>query len=135
MLTFRNVAVQYGFALAPARYTAVWHRFDNETGQTERIGETEGPGEKIAAPAGALVRTTPESTRPGGGAFLRVDISAPGAQQASWASPVYAWFRHTADGWSLVGFDRMPGAPPMRPGLVGAEPIDKDTQERKAGTQ
>jgi hypothetical protein len=133
-LTFRNAAVQYGFALAPARYVAVWHRFDNETGQTERIGETEGTSEKIAAPAGALARTTPESTRPGGGAFLRVDISAAGGPHASWALPVHAWFRHSADGWRLVGFDRMPGAPPMRPGLVGAEPIDDDRQERKAGT-
>jgi hypothetical protein len=132
-LTFRNVAVQYGFAPAPARYVAVWHRYDNQTGQTERIGETEG-AEKIPAPAGALARTVPESTRPGGGAFLRVDITAPGAQHASWALPVHAWFRHTADGWRLVGFDRMPGAPPMRPGLVGAEPIGDDRQERKAGT-
>ncbi len=133
-LTFRNVAVQYGFALAPARYAAVWHRFDNETGQTERLGETAGTGEKLTAPAGALTRTKPESTRPGGGAFLRVDISAPGAPHASWAAPVHAYFRDTADGWKLVGFDRMPGAPPMRPGLVGAEPAG-DRQDRKAGVK
>ncbi len=131
-LTFRNVAVQYGFALAPARYLAVWHRFDNETARTERLGETFGTGERLAAPPGALTRTTPESTRPRGGAFLRVDISAPGAPQPSWTAPVHAYFRHTADGWKLVGFDRMPDAPPMRPGLVGAEPLE-NRQDRKAG--
>ncbi len=134
-LTFRNVAVQYGFAPAPSRYSAVWHRFDNETGQVERIGESDGAGEKLVAPAGALSRTKPESTRPGGGAFLRVDISAPGAQHASWAAPVHAYFRHTADGWKLVGFDRTPDAPPMRPGLVGAEQSRGDRQNVKAGSK
>jgi hypothetical protein len=130
-LTFRNAAVQYGFALAPARYVTVWHRFDNETGETERVGQSEGTAEKVAAPAGALTRTAPETTKPRGGAFIRVDISASGASHPSWASPVHAYFRHTADGWTLVGFDRMPDAPPMRPGLVGAEP----REQGKAGSR
>jgi hypothetical protein len=131
-LTFRNAAVHYGFALAPPRYVAAWHRFDNETGETERIGESESSEERFRAPSGALVRTQPESSRPGGGMFLRVDISAPGAQHASWASPVHAYFRHGADGWKLVGFDRMPNAPVMRPGLVGAEPDPRRRAEKKA---
>jgi hypothetical protein len=121
-LTFTNAAVQYGFALAPPRYVAVWHRFDNDTGETEKVGQSESATTSIAAPAGALTRTKPESAKPGGGMFIRVDISAPGAQQASWSAPVHAYFRHTADGWKLVGFNRMPDAPPMRPGLVGAQP-------------
>lgn len=123
-LTFGNAAVQYGFAPAPPRYVAVWHRFDNETGGTERVGESEGASSPLMAAADALRRTRPESTRPGGGMFIRVDISAPGAANASWGAPVHAYFRHTADGWKLVGFERMPDAPPMRPGLVGAEPLE-----------
>lgn len=121
-LTFTNAAVKYGFAKSPAKYTAVWNRFDNETGNVERVGQTEGTGERLTAPEGALTRTRPESTRPGGGMFIRVDISAQGGAHPSWASPVHAYFRNTADGWKLVGFDRLPDAPPMRPGLVGAEP-------------
>jgi hypothetical protein len=81
------------------------------------------------------LRTKPESARPGGGASRRVDINAPGAPQASRAAPVHACVRHTADGWTLVGLDRRPGAPPMRPGLVGAEPARGDRQDRKAGSK
>ncbi len=131
VLTFGNAAVQYGLAPPTPRYVAVWHRFDNETGETERVGESEGGPRRLLAPAGALTRVRPESTRRGGGMFIRVDISAPEGFHASWASPVHAYFRHTADGWTLVGFDRMPDAPPMRPGLVGAEPL----QHRKAGSR
>jgi hypothetical protein len=129
-LTFRNAAVQYGFAVAPARYMTVWHRFNNETGETERIGQSESTGSSVAAPAGALTRTKPESTKPGGGMFIRVDISAASTQHPSWAAPVHAYFRHTAEGWRLVGFDRMPDAPPMRPGLVGAEPAVEQMKGR-----
>jgi hypothetical protein len=130
-LTFTNAAVQFGFALAPARYLTAWHRFDNETGETERIGQSEGTGEQVTAPAGALTRTKPESTRPGGGMFIRVDIAAPDAHHASWSAPVHAYFRHGADGWKLVGFERMPDAAPMRPGLVGAEPVASSPGQTK----
>jgi hypothetical protein len=56
------------------------------------------------------------------GTYIRVDISASGGVHPSWASPVHAYFRRIDNGWKLVGFERMPNAPPMRPGLVGAEP-------------
>jgi hypothetical protein len=121
-LTFGNAAVKYGLAKPPAKYVAVWNRFDNDTGNVERVGESEGTGERLTAPAGALTRTRPESTRPGGGMFIRVDIRAEGGTHPSWASPVHAYFRNVADGWKLVGFERMPDAAPMKPGLVGAEP-------------
>jgi hypothetical protein len=129
-LTFGNAAVQHGFAVAPARYLTVWHRFNNETGEAERIGQSESTGTSVTAPAGALTRTKPESTKPGGGMFIRVDISAASTQHPSWAAPVHAYFRHTAEGWRLVGFDRMPDAPPMGPGLVGAEPAVEQMKGR-----
>jgi hypothetical protein len=112
-LTFGNAAVQYKFAKVPAGYLVVWQRFDNATGEVDRIGETQSTEPRVTAPAG--LSTTP-------GAFVRADIRATGAHP-SWASPVHAYFKRTADGWKLVGFDRMPDAPPMRPGLVGAEPM------------
>jgi hypothetical protein len=116
-LTFRNAAVLHQFAAAPPAYRAVWHEFDNTSGEVTRVGETSAAGESIEAPRGL----------PGDrGTFVRVDISAASQEHPSWSAPVHAYFRRGDGGWTLVGFDRMPGAPPMKPGLVGAEPIDED---------
>ena len=121
-LTFRNPAVEYGFAPAPERYIVAWYRFDNATGQSTRLGESSVTAARAAAPADAAVRVRPDTTLPGGrGAFVRADISAVHGAQPSWSAPVEAYFRRVGDGWRLVGFDRMPDAPPMKPGLVGAE--------------
>jgi hypothetical protein len=121
-LTFRNPAVEYGFAPAPSRYVVTWFRFDNATGQSTRLGESSVTTTQAAAPADALVRVRPDTSLPGGrGVFVRADISAVQAGQPSWSAPVEAYFRRVAEGWRLVGFDRMPDAPPMKPGLVGAE--------------
>lgn len=115
-LTFVNAAVQHGFAAAPASYKVVWQRFDNATGAVEPIGETSGNADGIAAPSDLPARP---------GSFVRAEIAAVGGAHPSWASPVHAYFKRTADGWTLVGFERLPGAPLMRPGLAGAEPIEK----------
>jgi hypothetical protein len=112
-LTFRNAAVQHGFAAAPTTYKAVWNHFDNKTGDSRSIGETDGAGLQLRAPAGL------PSDR---GSFVRVDLSAAAQEHPSWSAPVHAYFRRGDTGWTLVGFDRMPGAPIMRPGLAGAEP-------------
>jgi hypothetical protein len=122
VLSFRNPAVEHGFAAAPSRYIVAWYRFDNATGQSTRLGESTVTSTRAAAPADALVRVRPDTTLPGGrGAFVRADISAVAPANPSWSAPVQAYFRRTTDGWRLVGFDRMPDAPPMKPGLVGAE--------------
>jgi hypothetical protein len=121
-LTFHNAAVDYGFAAAPSGYHVVWYRFDNASGESTRIGETDAAAPSASAPAGAMVRVKPDTSLAGGrGVFVRADISATGAADPSWGKPVRAYFRGTADRWKLVGFERMPDAPPMRPGLVGAE--------------
>ena len=125
-LTFGNAAVQHNFAPAPAGYHVVWYRYDNATGQSERIGEGDTTETRTTAPAEAMARVRPDTTLPGGrGMYVRADISARGGAHPSWASPVRTFFRRTADGWKLVGFERMPDALPMRPGLVGAEPRGK----------
>ena len=111
-LTFGNAAVDHGFAKPPAGYAAVWHSFDNASGNATRLGETEGTGPKLAAPP------IPSSAQ-----FVRVDIRATTPPHPSWVEPVHAYFRRSGGGWQLVGFDRMPTAPLMRPGLVGAEPV------------
>jgi hypothetical protein len=121
-LTFRNPAVDLGFSPAPTQYSVTWYRFDNSTGQSTRLGESSVTGTRAAAPADALVRVRPDTTLPGGrGGFVRADISAVQPSLPSWSAPVHAYFRRGPDGWRLVGFDRMPEAPPMKPGLVGAE--------------
>jgi hypothetical protein len=121
-LTFKNVAVDHGFADAPAGYHVTWFHFDNATGQSSPAGESNGTGTRVTAPPDALSRRQPDSSNAGGrGVYVRADISATGGTHPSWVAPVRAHFRRGADGWKLVGFDRMPDAPPMRPGLVGAE--------------
>ena len=111
-LTFGNAAVSFGFAQAPSGYAAAWHTFDNEAGTVSRIGETEASGAKLRGPS-----------IPPGARFVRVDIRASGPPHPSWNEPVHAFFRRSGDAWQLVGFDRMPGAAAMKPGLVGAEPL------------
>jgi hypothetical protein len=113
-LSFGNAAVQHAGAAAPAGYRAIWHRFDNATGSVHLIGATEGPSSGLPAAAGLPVET---------GAYIRVDVSTATGTHPSWAVPVHAYFRRLVAGWKLVGFDRLPEAPPMRPGLVVAEPI------------
>jgi hypothetical protein len=114
-LTFQNAAVAHRFADAPRGYAAVWHTYDNDSGTAARIGETESATAQLRAPS-----------IPSGARFLRVDIRATNPATpalASWSQPVHAYFRRGGSGWELVGFNRMPDAPPLRPGLVGAEPV------------
>jgi hypothetical protein len=106
-LTFANAAVEAGHAKAPEGYTVTWSRFDNATGDTTPLGETTTGS--TSAPAPRELPGTP-------GSYVRADIAATGGAHGSWASPVHAYFRRQADGWHLVGFERMPGGSP--PGSV-----------------
>lgn len=111
--------MDHGFAEARAAYDVAWHRFDNATGESARIGASRSDGR--AAMTGTI-RMKPEAALPeADGAFVRVDISAADPAHPAWSEPVHAYFRRGAAEWKLVGFDRMPTAPLMRPGLVGAE--------------
>jgi hypothetical protein len=98
-LTFRNAAVDAGFAAPPASYRALWWSFDNKTGAAERIGEVSAADASLASPA-----RLPNSV----GAFVKAQISATGGADPSWETPVDAYFRRTTEGWKLVGFERMP---------------------------
>jgi hypothetical protein len=97
-LTFRNAAVDADFAKAPAGYRAVWYRFDNATGRTDRIGETNGRTTTLEAPRGLP---------PPSGAFVKVELSGIGAMNPTWETPVAAFFRSDNGTWRLVGFERM----------------------------
>jgi len=99
MLTFGNAAVQAGCAKAPASYKATWYTFDNATGEATRVSETESPTARMQAPA-ALRATA--------AAFVKVQVSAISTEYPSWAKPVDVYFRRQANGWTLVGFERLP---------------------------
>ena len=99
VLTFGNAAVQHGFAKAPASYEATWFTFDNATGSRRAS----------AAPRARRRRCRRRRNcgrRPG--RYVRVDLSAKSADHPAWAQPVQVYFRGQADGWTLVGFERLP---------------------------
>jgi hypothetical protein len=102
VLTFENPSVRAGFARAPEQgYEATWHRFDNATGRTDRLGPaTMSSGERMQSP-GPL---------PGGAeAFVKISIRARQPEHAAWAEPVDVYFRRSGTTWTLVGVDRLPG--------------------------
>jgi hypothetical protein len=98
-LTFENAAVAYGFADEPEGYRAEWFRFDNTAGVGGSIGRTESSSTSVNAPAGIPTER---------GAFVEVDLSAQSAAHPTWSRPVKTYFRRTADGWKLVGLERLP---------------------------
>ena len=99
VLTFRNAAVDGGFAHAPATYHARWFNFDNATGRSESVGESSATAPRLQAPPDLLRR---------GGVFIKVEVTAIDQAQPSWQVPVHAYFRRDAGTWRLVGFERTP---------------------------
>jgi hypothetical protein len=101
VLTFRNAAVDHGFAAAPAGYAATWYVFDNATAEARPLGRTTGATPRIKAVSGL----------PGAmSAYVRVDVTADHVDHPSWKEPVRAYFVRQADGWKLVGLERLPDA-------------------------
>jgi hypothetical protein len=93
-LAFNNAAVDAGVASAPARYRTSWFEFDNATGTTRALFGATTESTTVTAP-GALPSAP--------GRFVAIDIQAEAAGHPSWRRPVRAYFRRSADGWSLVG--------------------------------
>jgi hypothetical protein len=100
LLTFRNAAVEADLAKVPAEYTVRWLQFDNVTGASTPLGVTTTPGTTTRVAAPANLPTTQ-------GTYVRAEIAATGGPE-SWGVPVHAYFVRAADGWGLVGFERMP---------------------------
>lgn len=105
-LTFHNAAFDAGVASGGLVYRAAWMRFDNATGQTTPLGDSQSATPSIEAP-GSLP-TTPDS-------YIEVDVSVHAEAWPNWRRPVRTWFRRDADGWTLVGVERLPdtGAAPV----------------------
>jgi len=101
-LTFDNVALSAGVAKGAPAYRASWMSFDNATGATKPIGDTQSTTTTIDAPSGLPS---------GAGSFVAVDLAADIAAYPSWKRPVRAFFRRDGGSWKLVGFERLPDAP------------------------
>jgi hypothetical protein len=98
-LTVENAAVTAGVASGAATYRASWSRFDNATGETQHLSDTQSPTTTIEAPAG-LPTTT--------GSFVAVDISVDSEGHPTWRRPIHTYFRRGASEWTLVGLERLP---------------------------
>ena len=98
-LTFENAALSAGAAKGQPTYRASWMLFDNETGGTKPLSATQGQTTTLEPPAG-LPTTT--------GSYIEVDISADLEAYPSWRQPIKTHFRRSAQGWTLVGLERMP---------------------------
>jgi hypothetical protein len=98
-LTFGNAAFAARAASGAATYHAAWLHFDNATGATRPIAETQSETTTLEAPSG--LPTAADS-------YIAVDLSAEIAAYPTWRRPVRTWFRRGGDGWTLVGLERLP---------------------------
>ena len=98
-LTFENAAIAAKVANGQPTYRASWMVFDNATGATKPLSTTQGQTTTLDAPAG--LPTTP-------GSYIEVDISADLQAYSTWKEPIKTFFRRTAQGWTLVGLERLP---------------------------
>jgi hypothetical protein len=101
-LTFENAAVIAKTAAAPADgYSASWSLFDNNTGQSSTIGTpTRATGGQVQAPAGLPTAAC---------SFVKVQLTmAQASAKGAAVAPVDVYFRRAADGWRLVGVERLP---------------------------
>jgi hypothetical protein len=112
-LTFENAAFAAGVAQGPVTYRASWFQFDNATGETRPISETQSSTTTIDAPSGA-------PTAPG--RFLVVDIAAVSDGHPAWNRPVRTVFRRNGAAWKLVGLERLPESLPTDRKALKAEP-------------
>ena len=100
--TFDNAAVAAGFAAAPRSYHTRLVAF-RQRDRRHDADRRERRRHRIDPPPAAL------PSEPG--AYVEIDISAADDTNLSWRQPVRTHFRRTADGWRLVGLDRLSAAP------------------------
>ena len=94
-LSFRNLAADMAVADRAPGYRALWYAFDNLSDRATLVATTEETQSPMVMPP------MPTSE------YIKVDLSAVGGPDA-WANPVSAYFRRNSNGWTLVGFERLP---------------------------
>ncbi len=98
-LTVENAAMAAGVAQGTATYRAAWSAFDNATGDTTPLAETQSSTTTLEGPRD--LPTTP-------GSFIAVDLSVESDAYPSWRQPVRVYFRRGGGNWTLVGLERVP---------------------------
>ena len=96
-LTFENAAVAAGVVKGAISYRAAWALYDNATGQTRPLSETQSGTTSMQAPSGLPTAA---------GSFIEVNIFADHPAYATWKLDPHV--RGQADGWKLVGLQRLP---------------------------
>jgi hypothetical protein len=107
-LQFDNAAVDARVAEAPTAYHAVWSQFDNTTGETRHLADTQSPTTSMQPPSGLPT---------GADSYIEVRLSADSAEHPAWKEPVRTYFRRDGSGWTLVGLERMPDKAPTGGGV------------------
>jgi hypothetical protein len=102
-LTVENAAIDNGVAKGPVTYRVAWGVFDNATGQTRPLSETQSSTTTIETPKGL-----PDAA----GSYISVDIAVDSQAFPSWKQPVRTHFRHEGASWKLVGLERLPDSLP-----------------------
>jgi hypothetical protein len=95
-LTFENAAVAAGAATSATGYALSWGRFDNAAGTTERVGSEITVAETRATLPAELARAE----------YVSVAIRSLHPDHPAWATPLNAYFRRDANGWTTVGLER-----------------------------
>jgi hypothetical protein len=104
-LTFVNAAVAAGVAKEPrGGYRAAWFRFDNATGESASLGESNATTTQSSATATTLAPPRPLPIDVD--VYVRIDVTAIDPPHPSWSVPVRLYFRRLPDAWKLVGLDR-----------------------------
>ena len=104
-LTFENAAaLGADVASGPATYRASWFRFDNATGDTQALSDTQSTTTTLEAPRGMPTAS---------GSFVKVEISVDSAAHPTWRRPISTYFRRGGAGWTLVGLERLPETLPI----------------------
>ena len=99
VLGFGNAAVDAGVAEVPGGYLAAWSEFDNDSGEQRAIGETRTADLRMPGPSDLPVRE---------GSFVKIEVSAVDPPREAWTLPIHVYFKRTAQGWTLVGLERVP---------------------------
>jgi hypothetical protein len=95
ILSFTNAAAAAGVG-THGTYTIAWARFDNDSGQSERVAVEKPTGPRGAAPAILLSNAE----------FIEATIWSEDAEHPAWAAPVRAYFHREGSSWKTVGLTR-----------------------------
>ena len=100
-----------GVAKGQPTYRAAWMLFDNMTGETKALSTTESQTTTLDRSGGTADGAGQLHT----GRYLCGSVD----EHPAWKQPIKTHFRRTAQGWELVGLERLPETVPAAQTLQG----------------